>query len=144
MIHNFFDGFAIGVGFASKNPDTYIPVIVAVFAHEISCEVGNIGILLKSKFTNIQTILCSAVINVTALVGVVLGLGLGEIGDVVQIYILTFVAGNFVYIGADIWRKLMKKNSACLNTLEFLSFCLGVGVMYLITLAEGDEHGHGH
>jgi len=35
LIHNFFDGFAIGVGFASKDPDQYIPVLVAVFAHEI-------------------------------------------------------------------------------------------------------------
>ena len=143
LIHNFFDGFAIGVGFASKNSDTYIPVIVAVFAHEIPSEMGNVGILLKSKFTNFQTILCSGVINITALVGVILGLGLGEIGEVVQIYILTFVAGNFIYIGADIWRNLMKKKSACLNILEFLSFCLGVGAMYLVTLAE-KEDGHGH
>ena len=33
LIHNFFDGFAIGVGFASRNADQYVPVIIAVFAH---------------------------------------------------------------------------------------------------------------
>ena len=77
LIHNFFDGFAIGVGFASRDPDQFIPVIVAVFAHEIPSEMGNVGILLKNKFTNFQTIFCNAFINSTALIGVVLGLGLG-------------------------------------------------------------------
>ena len=104
---------------------------------------GNVGILLKSKFSNCQTIGFNAFINTTALLGVLLGLGLGELGEAVQIYILTFVAGNFIYIGADIWRNLMKKSKACLNFLEFLSFCIGVGAMYLVLLAEsGDEHGH--
>jgi len=35
LIHNFFDGFAIGVGFASRQRQQYIPVVVAIFAHEI-------------------------------------------------------------------------------------------------------------
>jgi zinc and cadmium transporter len=143
LIHNFFDGFAIGVGFASKERSQFIPIVVAVFAHEIPSEMGNVGILLKSKFSNCQTILCNAFINSTALIGVVLGLGLGQIGEAVQIYVITIVAGNFIYIGADIWRNLMKKSNAWLNLLEFLSFCLGVGAMYLVLLAESDdEHGH--
>jgi zinc and cadmium transporter len=143
LIHNFFDGFAIGVGFASRDADQYVPVIIAVFAHEIPSEMGNVGILLKSKFNNCQTIGCNAFINTTALLGVLLGLGLGELGEAVQIYILTFVAGNFIYIGADIWRNLMKKPSVCLNFLEFVSFCIGVGAMYLVLLAEsGEEHSH--
>ena len=37
----------------------------------------------------------------------------------------------------------MKKHNACLNFLEFLSFCIGVGAMYLVLLAEsGNEHNH--
>jgi len=35
LIHNFFDGFAIGVGFASRQEEQYVPVVVAIFAHEI-------------------------------------------------------------------------------------------------------------
>jgi len=96
---------------------------------------GNVGILLKSKFGNCQTIGCNAFFNATALLGVILGLGLGELGETVQIYILTFVAGNFIYIGADIWRNLMKKQNLCLNFMEFLAFSIGVGAMYLVLLA---------
>jgi len=35
FIHNFFDGFAIGVGFASRQKTQYVSVVVAIFAHEI-------------------------------------------------------------------------------------------------------------
>jgi zinc and cadmium transporter len=110
--------------------------VVAIFAHEIPSEMGHVGILLKSKFSSCQTILCNTFVNITSLIGVVLGLGLGQIGEAVQIYFITFVAGNFIYIGADIWRNLMKTSNAGLNLLEFLSFCLGVGAMYLVLLAE--------
>jgi len=33
FIHNFFDGFAVGVGFASRDPHIFIPVVVAILAH---------------------------------------------------------------------------------------------------------------
>ena len=35
FIHNFFDGFAVGAAFASKSKSQYIPVLIAIFAHEI-------------------------------------------------------------------------------------------------------------
>jgi len=49
-----------------------------------------------------------------------------------QMYILSFVAGNFMYIGADIWKNLMRKSNALQNICEFMSFCVGVGAMYLV------------
>jgi len=64
-----------------------------------------------------QTIFCNGIVNLTALIGVVLGLALGSIGEDVQIYILSFVAGNFIYIGADIWRNLLKNKDFCSNLL---------------------------
>lgn len=97
---------------------------------------GDVGILIKNRFNNCQTIFWNAIINTTSLIGVIVGLGLGEMGEAVQIYILSFVAGNFIYIGADIWRNLMKNKDACMNILEFLSFAVGVGAMYLVLLAE--------
>jgi zinc transporter ZupT len=70
-----------------------------------------------------------------SLFGVLLGLGLGSISEAAEIYIMSFVAGNFIYIGADIWRNLLKNKNALGNVLEFLSFCIGVGCMYLVLLA---------
>ncbi len=76
LIHNFFDGFAIGVGFASKEKDKYVPIIIAVFAHETPKEMGDVGILFKNSFEGWQTIFCNCVVNLTAVIGVVVGLSL--------------------------------------------------------------------
>ena len=47
-IHNFFDGLALGIAFATANPTKIIPVVVAIIAHEIPRELGDVAILLKS------------------------------------------------------------------------------------------------
>ena len=96
---------------------------------------GDVGILLKNKFNNKQTILCNVVVNFTSLIGVAIGLALGSLNEVAKVYILSFVAGNFIYIGADIWRNLLKNKDCKSNLLEFCSFAIGVGSMYLVLLA---------
>lgn len=100
---------------------------------------GDVGILMKNKFDSCQTIFWNAIINTVSLLGVVIGLALGGISEAVQTYILVFVAGNFIYIGADIWRNLLKNNNAFLNIMEFISFSVGVGAMFLVLLAENSE-----
>lgn len=63
----------------------------------------------------------------------------------VKSYIMVFVAANFLYIGADIWRHMFKnkgEHSIGKNVLEFIGFGVGVGAMYALTLLEGDGHNH--
>lgn len=74
FIHNFIDGLALGVAFATGNPLEIVPVIIAIIAHEIPRELGDVAILLKSKFTGAQTILCNGVVNFVSLIGVIIGL----------------------------------------------------------------------
>ena len=58
--------------------------------------------------------------------GVIIGLAIINLNDVVKAYILIFVAGNFMYIAADIWRHLFKnKDSRAKNFLEFVGFGVG-------------------
>jgi len=139
FVHNFFDGLGIGIGFASGNQNTIIPIVIAIFAHEIPREMGDVGILIKNGFSNVQTVLCNGFINFMSLFGVLAGLGLGNISDETQNYVLVFVAGNFIYIGADIWRHLLANKRMILNIAELLMFSLGVGAMFLILLAESQE-----
>lgn len=98
---------------------------------------GDVGILIKNGFTGIQTVLCNGFINFMSLIGVFIGLALGQIDDAAQNYILVFVAGNFIYIGADIWRHLLTNKKLGLNIAELVMFSLGVGGMFLVLLAEG-------
>ncbi len=139
FVHNFFDGLGIGIGFASGNQNTIIPIVIAIFAHEIPREMGDVGILIKNGFSNVQTVLCNGFINFMSLFGVLAGLGLGNISDETQNYVLVFVAGNFIYIGADIWRHLLANKRMILNIAELLMFSLGVGAMFLVLLAESQE-----
>jgi uncharacterized membrane protein len=57
---------------------------------------------------------------------------------------LVFVAGNFLYISADIWKNLFKNRQASRNLFEFFGLALGVGIMFLLLLTEteGDDHDH--
>lgn len=56
---------------------------------------------------------------------------------------MTFVAGNFIYIAADIWRNLLKNKKKVMNMVEIFMFALGVGLMFIVLLAESDS-GHDH
>ena len=135
FVHNFFDGLGIGIGFATGNRDTIFPIIIAIFAHEIPREMGDVGILIKNGFSNVQTVLCNGFINFMSLIGVLAGLALGSISDDAQNYVLVFVAGNFIYIGADIWKHILGNKRTVLNILEFVMFSIGVGAMFLVLLA---------
>ena len=135
FVHNFFDGLGIGIGFATGNRNTIVPIIIAIFAHEIPREMGDVGILIKNGFSNVQTVLCNGFINFMSLIGVFAGLALGDISDDAQNYVLVFVAGNFIYIGADIWKHILGNKRTVLNILEFVMFSIGVGAMFLVLLA---------
>ena len=81
---------------------------------------GDVGILLKNNFTETQTIICNGTINLISIVGCLIGLGISNADDATKLYLLCFVAGNFIYISADIWRNLFNNKGALFrNLLEF-------------------------
>ena len=98
---------------------------------------GDVGILLKNNFTETQTIICNGTINLISNVGCLIGLGISNSDDVTKTYLLCFVAGNFIYISADIWRNLFNNKGAPFrNVLEFFAIALGVGIMYALLFLE--------
>jgi hypothetical protein len=54
--------------------------------------------------------------------------------ELTKIYILVFVAGNFIFIAADIWRNMFKNRGFVNNFIEFIGFGVGIAAMYLILL----------
>lgn len=68
--------------------------------HEIPQEIGDVGILLNSNFSNFQTILCNSLVNLSALIGCFIGLYLGSINENASKALKLVVAGNFIYLGA--------------------------------------------
>lgn len=96
------------------------------------------AILLENRFSGCQAIVSNGVINFMSLVGVVVGLCTLGVPESIQDYIMVFVAGNFMYIAADIWRNLFQ-GSWKLNLLELLFFCGGVASMFGIKFLEDDS-----
>ena len=95
--------------------------------------------LLKNSFSEAQTVVCNGTINLFSLVGLFIGLAATNLDDRVRNYIMIFVAANFIYIAADIWRHLFKnklEHSKRNNFLEFIGFGIGVGSMFALTLLE--------
>ena len=133
------DCFGIGVSISAGDSDEYIPLIIAVYAHEVPIFMGNVGLLLRSGFTNFQTVMGNTLIAIGGVLGVLIGLGIGEATSGAEDYILIFVAGNFIFISSDMWKKMMKTDMTCLSIFEFLSYIFGIGIMYLILLVEEDH-----
>ena len=143
MIHNFIDGLAVGIAFATGNPEEIIPALVAIIAHEIPREMGDVAIMMKNHFTGFQTIICNGTVNLIALVGLFIGLTVQHLEQGAKLYLLVFISGNFMYIAADIWRHLLRNKGAFWkNILEVFGFSLGVGAMYLLLLTETGDHNH--
>jgi zinc transporter ZupT len=76
---------------------------------------GDVAILMTNSFSDTQTILCNGFVNLVSIVGVLIGLAVINLSEVSKVYIMTFVAGNFTFIAADIWRNLFKNKTLCKN-----------------------------
>ena len=77
FLHNILDGLAIGVAFSGGQFDLVTSTLIATIAHEIPQEVGDTGILLKCGFTPKQVLIFNGLANLSALVGVLVGLLIG-------------------------------------------------------------------
>lgn len=146
-IHNTIDGLSIGLAFSTGESSNYIPIVIAIFIHEIPRQLGDVAILLKSKFSPWQTVCSNGLINMLAIVGAIIGLSTSSLSDQAKDYIMIFVAGNFVYIASDIWKHLLNDKWKH-NLVEALGFAIGVGAMFAVKVFQtvgGGEEGHeGH
>lgn len=97
---------------------------------------GDVAILLKSRFNERETIMSNGIVNLISLVGVYMGLNSHDLSPGAKQYVLVFVAGNFIYIASDIWKNLFQHRSLWVNGLEMIGLLLGVA----LTL----EHNHSH
>jgi len=92
------DGVSLGVVFTSTF-DIALSTFIAVYAHEIPLQMGNLGILIASGFSPKTAILLNIFGNFTTFIGVVIGLAIGNLNASANIIAICVVAGNFLYIG---------------------------------------------
>ena len=136
-IHNFIDGLIIGGSFILSVPVGLASTLAIVF-HEIPQELGDFGVLIYGGFSKKKALWVNLLTAFTAVFGTVLALIFGSVLEGFSPLLLSFAAGNFIYIaGSDLIPELRKDEADFKKaTVQILSICLGIVVMLLVLLFE--------
>lgn len=115
FIHNFVDGIAVGISFATSLP-VGLSTAMAVFLHEIPHELGDFAILLAAGYSPTTIVICNVLTTLSSFLGIVVSLllismntdtssqfpipheALTPFATSVKPAILSVTAGNFLYI----------------------------------------------
>jgi len=135
--HNFLDGLVIGASYLVSIPVGLATTLAVVF-HEIPQEIGDFGVLLHGGFSKAKALFFNFVTALSAIVGVVISLLLSGYINGLELFLVPFAAGGFIYIaGSDLIPELHKgENKFGRSFLQVVMFMLGIGVMVLLLLLE--------
>jgi zinc and cadmium transporter len=130
--HNFIDGLLIGASFLVSFP-LGVATTVAVVLHEIPSEFGDFSVMLHSGYEVKKAIFYNFLSALTALVGVIVVLVIGERAASFPDFIIPFAVGNFVYIAlSDLVPELHKEIGWKKSLVQLVSLAIGVLLMVLL------------
>jgi zinc and cadmium transporter len=129
-LHNVLDGVLVAAAFMT-NPHLGLVTAIAVFAHEIPQEVGDLAILLHGGFTRSRAMTLNLVSSLTSVVGgVVAYYALGTMTWLLP-YALAFAAASFIYVAvADLIPGLHRRVDVRAGVEQLLFIGLGVALVY--------------
>jgi zinc and cadmium transporter len=142
-LHNFTDGILIAAAWMT-NPATGIATTIAVITHEIPHEIGNFGILVHAGYTKTRALMWNFVSAITAIIGTLITLWIGNRVVAIISYIIPFAAGGFIYLAcSDLIPELNKQNSKKTILLQVFMVITGILLMYwLLTSSPHEAHVH--
>jgi zinc and cadmium transporter len=113
--HNFIDGAIIGTAVMTSVP-LGVNTALAVAAHEIPQEVGDIAILLAAGYTRRRALILNVVSGASGIIGACLAFGLVNVMPDIQPYVLAFASASLLYIAMsdlipDLHRGQVDKSS---------------------------------
>lgn len=127
--HNVLDGVLIAAAFMT---DVHLGIVtaIAVCAHEIPQEVGDLAILLNSGMRPLRALTLNLLTSVTSVVGGVAAyFALAQVQGVLP-YAIAVAASSFLYIAvADLIPGLHRKVDPGSGAWQFLFIVLGVAVI---------------
>ena len=97
-LHNFADGLAIGVSFATSLPAGF-GTSIAVLCHELPHEIGDFAVLRRAGVSLKRALVFNALSGGLCVIGTLVGLIIGTYGDnQLSNWSFLFIAGVFLYI----------------------------------------------
>ncbi|GFE79084.1 ZIP family metal transporter [Steroidobacter agaridevorans] len=129
--HNVLDGVLIAAAFMT---DVHLGVVtaMAVCAHEIPQEVGDLAILLNGGMGRLRALTLNLLTSITSVLGgVVAYFAMAQVQGVLP-YVIAIAASSFLYIAvADLIPGLHRKVDPGSGVWQFLYIVLGVLVIYV-------------
>lgn len=140
LVHNLFDGLAIGVAFAGSGISGGISTSIAVFCHEIPHELGDFTIIIRSGMRLRNAIFWNCLASLICFLGMAIGIILGSIKDA---WLSALIGGTFLYISLvdmvpelDSCPHLPSKSRAIKLTVQLIGILIGIMIMFFISVYE--------
>jgi len=129
--HNVLDGVLVAAAFMT-DPRLGIVTALAVCAHEIPQEVGDLAILLHGGYSRARALVLNLLTSLTSVLGgVVAYFALGEALHLLP-YALAFAASSFIYVAvADLIPGLHRRVDLRAGLEQVLFIGLGVALVWL-------------
>ena len=128
--HNILDGVLIAAAFMT---DVHLGIVtaLAVIAHEVPQEVGDLAILLHGGMSRMRAFTLNTLTSVTSVIGGVAAYYfLGEAQQLLP-YALAIAASSFLYVAvADLIPGLHRRVDPGSGVKQFVCMLLGVAVIY--------------
>ncbi|MDE2091370.1 MAG: ZIP family metal transporter [Gammaproteobacteria bacterium] len=136
-LHNFLDGILLGASFLT---DIRLGVVlaIAVIAHQIPQQVGDISVLLVAGVSRGRALLLSALSGGTMVLGGIVSWAFLAHAQAYIPYVLAITAASLIYIAvADLIPGLHRHEGARLSLLTVILIATGIGLIYVIKAAIG-------
>jgi len=131
--HNFIDGIVIAATFLVSIP-LGIATTIAVAAHEIPQEIGDIGLLLHKGLPRKKVLLVNIVSASFAFLGAIITYLLGSVLENYIPILLALTAGFFIYIAAsDLIPEIHYEKRQGFAIIESMLLLLGIIVIFIST-----------
>ncbi|MGH8496949.1 MAG: ZIP family metal transporter [Gammaproteobacteria bacterium] len=129
-IHNFLDGMLIAAAFLT---DVHLGIVtaVAVIAHEIPQEVGDLAVLLNGGMGRLRALMYNLMTGLAAVLGGVLAYFWFEAAAELLPYVLAVAASSFLYVAvADLIPGLHRRIGAHASLAQIVLIAAGIAVIY--------------
>ncbi|MDO9049146.1 MAG: ZIP family metal transporter [Methylobacter sp.] len=135
-VHNFVDGILIGGSFW-VDPVLGFTTTLAIIAHEIPQEIGDVGALVYGGYSPAKAVLYNFYCSLTVVIGAVFALFFSQVAESSLVFLLPIAAGGFIYIAATDMIPALHEHSTIANLVgQTIIFGLGIGFMQSIIILE--------
>lgn len=129
--HNFIDGAMICTAVMTSVP-LGVNTAIAVAAHEIPQEVGDVAILLAAGYSRSRALLLNVVTGLSGIVGALLAYGAVEVVPGIRPYVLAFSSASLLYIAmSDLIPDLHRREIDANAVRQVLLIGAGIGTIVL-------------